>query len=90
MNTIPLETYKEIRPMIYAYNTPGVIYHDGWTKIGYTEAQTVENRIGQQTGTADIQWILAWKHNALYLFCSLLVGLAVLAITLKRNYSENR
>lgn len=34
--------------------------------------------------------IKGWKHYALYLICSLLVGLAVLAITLKRNYSENR
>ena len=31
--------------MIYAYNTPGVSYHDGWTKIGYTEKQTVSQRI---------------------------------------------
>ncbi len=64
--TIQIETIKEIRPMIYAYNTPGVSYHDGWTKIGYTEMQTVENRIDQQTKTADIQWTLAWKHIALY------------------------
>lgn len=65
-NDITLHTYKNINPMIYAYNTPGVTYHEGWTKIGYTEAQTVEKRIDQQTGTADIQWVLAWKHNALY------------------------
>ena len=64
--SIHLETNKEIRPMIYAYNTPGVSYHEGWTKIGYTEAQSVEDRIDQQTGTADIKWELAWKHNALY------------------------
>ena len=32
--------------------------------------------------------IRRWKYNALYLFCSLLVGFSVLAITLKRNYAE--
>ena len=66
MCTIKLNTFQDIRPMIYAYSTPGVSYHEGWTKIGYTEAQTVEKRIEQQTGTADIQWVLAWKHNAIY------------------------
>ncbi len=53
-------------PMIYAYNTPGVSYHDGWTKIGYTEKQSVQKRIGQQTHTADIRWALAWSDNAMY------------------------
>ena len=31
MNSINLETCKEIRPMIYAYNTPSDHNHDGWT-----------------------------------------------------------
>ncbi len=61
-----IQSFKRIIPMIYAYNTPGVIYHAGWTKIGFTAKQTVEDRIHQQTGTADIIWELAWKHNALY------------------------
>ena len=29
--------------------------------------------------------IKGWKHNALYLFCSLLVGLAVLAFCVNRK-----
>lgn len=61
-----IHSFKRIIPMIYAYNTPGITYHDGWTKIGYTEAQTVEKRIDQHTKTAWIIWELAWKHNALY------------------------
>lgn len=52
--------------MIYAYNTPGIPYHEGWTKIGYTEAQSVEDRIRQQTHTAGIRWTLAWKDNAMF------------------------
>ncbi|MGL5717090.1 MAG: DEAD/DEAH box helicase family protein [Paraclostridium sp.] len=60
-----INTAKKVTPMIYAYTTPEVIRHDGWTKIGYTE-QDVETRIKQQTHTADIQWKLEWKGNALF------------------------
>lgn len=51
--------------MIYAYTTPEVARHNGWTKIGYTE-QDVEIRINQQTHTADVNWCLEWKGNALF------------------------
>lgn len=52
-------------PAIYAYTTPGITYHDGWTKIGYTE-QGVDVRIKQQTHTADIEYKLEWQGNAIY------------------------
>lgn len=52
--------------MIYAYNTPGVTYHEGWTKIGYTEKQTVSQRINQQAHTVGIKWELAWQDNAMF------------------------
>ena len=29
-----IKTSKPIVPMIYAYTTPGVSYHDGYIKIG--------------------------------------------------------
>lgn len=61
-----IESFKRIVPMIYAYNTPGVVYNDGWTKIGYTESQTVEQRIAQQTHTAGIRPVVAWTDNAIY------------------------
>ena len=61
-----IKSFARIVPMIYAYNTPGITYHEGWTKIGYTEKQTVEQRIKQQTHTADIRWELAWKDNAIF------------------------
>ena len=60
-----INTAKKVTPMIYAYTTPEVTRHHGWTKIGYTE-QDVETRIKQQTHTADIQWKLEWKGNALF------------------------
>ena len=63
---VQIEPFKQIVPMIYAYNTPGISYHEGWTKVGYTEKQSVEQRIHQQTHTANIRWELAWQDNAMY------------------------
>ena len=60
-----INTSKNVTPMIYAYTTPEIARHDGWTKIGYTE-QDVETRIKQQTHTADVKWNLEWKGNALF------------------------
>lgn len=62
---ISIRTSKPVTPMIYAYTTPEIKRHDGWIKIGYTE-QKVEERIGQQTHTADILWELQWKGTAIY------------------------
>nr|WP_326165471.1 DEAD/DEAH box helicase family protein [uncultured Oscillibacter sp.] len=61
-----IQSFSRVVPMIYAYNTPGVSYHEGWTKIGYTEKQTVTQRIKQQTHTAGIQYRLAWQDNAIF------------------------
>lgn len=61
-----IKPFSRIVPMIYAYNTPGIPYHEGWTKIGYTEKQSVTDRINQQTHTAGIKWKLAWQDNAVY------------------------
>lgn len=60
-----INTAKNVTPMIYAYTTPEIVRHNGWTKIGYTE-QDVETRIKQQTYTADVNWNLEWKGNALF------------------------
>ena len=60
-----INTVKNVTPMIYAYTTPEIARHNGWTKIGYTE-QDVETRIKQQTHTADVKWHLEWKGNALF------------------------
>ena len=58
-----IETTTPATPKIYAYTTPEIARHDGWTKIGYTE-QNVHERIKQQTHTADVQWHLEWSGNA--------------------------
>ena len=40
---IKINTAKKVTPKIYAYTTPEIARHDGWTKIGYTE-QDVANK----------------------------------------------
>lgn len=65
MNTPSINTTKSVVPMIYAYTTPGVTYHEGWIKIGYTE-QEVEHRLKQQTHTADIEYHEEWRGMAVF------------------------
>ena len=63
---IKLNTAKQAYPMIYAYSTPQIAAHEGWTKIGYTEDQDVETRIKQQTHTSDTEARLEWKGTAIF------------------------
>ena len=65
MAQITLKTANHVVPMIYAYTTPEIARHNGWTKIGYTE-QDVEKRLEQQTHTADVNYHLEWKGNAIF------------------------
>lgn len=66
MQTPSINPYKPLIPMIYAYTTPQIAEHKGWTKIGYTDSQTVQERIAQQTHTADVKVELLWEDNAIY------------------------
>ena len=50
-----IRSFTRVIPMIYAYTHPDFPPHRGWTKIGYTERQTVEDRIKQQSHTADVR-----------------------------------
>lgn len=65
MRKINIQTAEKVAPMIYAYTTPGVVYHDGWTKIGYTE-RDVDIRIKEQTHTADIKAHKEWQDLAIF------------------------
>ncbi len=65
MAAITLQTARQFVPMIYAYTTPEIRRHDGWTKIGYTE-QAVEQRLKQQTHTADVLYEEQWRGSAQY------------------------
>ena len=60
-----VKTSRPALPQIYAYTTPEISRHDGWTKIGYTE-QDVEERVRQQTHTANVYAVVHWHGNAVY------------------------
>lgn len=61
-----IQPFRRVVPMIYAYTTPGVPASLGWTKIGYTEKQSVEKRIYQQTHTVGVRPTIEWQDNAMY------------------------
>lgn len=65
MAKIKIKTTEKVAPMIYAYTTPGVVYHDGWTKIGYTE-RDVDARIKEQTQTVDVVAKKEWQDLAIF------------------------
>ena len=65
MSAPKIKTAKPVVPMIYAYTTPEIARHDGWTKIGYTE-QEVEKRLDQQTKTADVEYHEEWRGTAMF------------------------
>lgn len=62
MNPI-INTTKKVVPMCYGYITPEIARHDGWTKIGYTERDVTE-RIKEQTHTANVKAVEAWRGKA--------------------------
>jgi superfamily II DNA or RNA helicase len=65
VKAITIKTGQCVVPMIYAYTTPEIHKHDGWTKIGYTE-QDVDKRLSQQTHTADVDYHEEWRGNATF------------------------
>lgn len=65
MARINIKTTEEVIPMIYAYTTPDISYHNGWTKIGYTE-RDVDLRIKEQTQTAHIRFHKEWQDLAIF------------------------
>lgn len=66
MSSITINTAVKAFPMLYAYSTPQIAEHTGWTKIGYTEKQNVEERIKQQAHTVNVETKLEWKTSAIY------------------------
>ncbi|MBR3083814.1 MAG: GIY-YIG nuclease family protein [Oscillospiraceae bacterium] len=66
MRTPNIRSFEPIVPMIYAYTHSDYFPHAGWTKIGYTEKQSVEERVRQQHQTADIAYQILWRDNAIY------------------------
>ena len=65
MALIQIKTVSKVVPQCYAYTTPGVPAHDGWTKIGFTE-RDVETRINEQTHTVGVAIRLGGLCGQLY------------------------
>ena len=61
-----IKPMKQIFPMIYSCSAPEIKHRNGWSKIGYTETQTIEECIKEQTHTADGELVLDWKRNTQY------------------------
>lgn len=66
MAAINIKTSSKVIPQCYAYTTPGVPAHDGWTKIGFTE-RDVETRIKEQTHTVGVEPKLCWHMRAAFM-----------------------
>ena len=66
MAAIQIKTAARVVPQCYAYTTPGVPVHDGWTKIGFTE-RDVETRINEQTHTVGVAHKTWWAMRAAYM-----------------------
>lgn len=66
MAAIKIKTSTKVTPQCYAYTTPGVPDHEGWTKIGDTE-RDVKVRVNEQTHTAGITPKIEWYMRAAYM-----------------------
>lgn len=63
---INISPFAHIVPKVYAYTTPEIARHNGWTKIGYTEQTDVKERLKQQAHTVDVRVQLEWFKEARY------------------------
>ena len=66
MAAVQIKTSTKVVAQCYAYTTPGVPAHDGWTKIGFTE-RDVETRINEQTHTVGVAHKTHWAMRAAYM-----------------------
>ncbi|MGF0055016.1 DEAD/DEAH box helicase family protein [Peptoniphilaceae bacterium SGI.097] len=66
MAAINIRTTAKVTPQCYAYTTPGVPKHEGWTKIGFTE-RDVETRIAEQTHTVGVEPKIWWHMLAQFM-----------------------
>lgn len=66
MAAIEIKTSTQVIPQCYAYTTPDIPSHDGWTKIGFTE-RDVETRVKEQTHTAGVKPKICWAMRAAFM-----------------------
>lgn len=61
-----IETFREVRPFIYSWDTPDIPKYQGWEKIGYTEQDSVDARIAQQASQLGITKHKNWARLAVF------------------------
>lgn len=61
-----IETYRVITPLIYSWSTPDIPKYEGWEKIGYTEQDSADARIGQQASQLAIAKHENWVRRAMF------------------------
>ncbi len=66
MAALNIKTSSKVVTQCYAYTTPGVPAHNGWTKIGFTE-RDVETRINEQTHTVGVAHKTHWAMRAAFM-----------------------
>lgn len=67
MSTAPkLNTYREIKPVIYSWSTPDMPKYAGWEKIGYTDQMTAAERIAQQASQLSVTKDINWTRKAFF------------------------
>lgn len=66
MSAPEIRPFAKIEPYIYSWRTSDVPKYAGWEKIGYTERQSVEKRVGQQASQLKINRELVWKARAVF------------------------
>lgn len=67
MSSPRITTFRQINPMIYSWRTPDLPKYAGWEKIGYTEQQSVDDRIKQQASQLAIEKEKVWAYPARFM-----------------------
>lgn len=67
MSSPKINTFREINPMVYSWRTPDLPKYLGWEKIGYTEQQSVDERIKQQASQLAIAKAKVWAFPARFM-----------------------
>lgn len=62
-----IDTFGEINPMVYSWTTPDIPKYDGWEKIGYTDRQSVDDRIAQQASQLSVEKRKLWAQRAVFM-----------------------
>lgn len=66
MAGIQIRTASQVTPQCYAYTTPDLPSHEGWTKIGFTE-RDVKIRVKEQTHTVGVEAKIWWNMRASFM-----------------------